>query len=181
MAKKKEVKVDWISPEDQVKIAKEWLKQEPENEKSLENQIKTLTQAMDELQKESLTLGSEQRKKFLKEVSKWSDIVKDENFTEDMFLFYQNYIGHNPEILLDFIKTHKLTEEFMERFFKAKKWGIHPAYILKHQSHLTNFIIKYKEYFNPSDYDKVINFNKWEDQMEEVKDSLVTLIKAKKE
>ena len=62
MAKKKEVKVDWISPEDQVKIAKEWLKQEPENEKSLENQIKTLTQAMDELQKESLTLGSEQRK-----------------------------------------------------------------------------------------------------------------------
>mgnify|MGYP000600154037 CR=1 FL=1 len=36
MAKKKEVKVDWISPEDQVKIAKEWLKQEPENEKSLE-------------------------------------------------------------------------------------------------------------------------------------------------
>lgn len=115
----------------------------------------------------------------LKAVSTWSDLVIEPEFTEEMFLFYQNYIGYNPEILLDFLKTHAVTEEFLERFFNAKKWGIHPAYILKYQSHLTGFIKKYKEYFNPEDYDKIINpkkvdkaRDKFESKIDEVKDNL---------
>lgn len=95
-------------------------------------------------------------KELLKEVSEWLDIISDKEFTEEKFIQYQNYIGYNPELLTEFIKTHKVSENFMEMFFQAKKWGIHPAYILKHQAHLVDFIKKYKEYFNPEDYKKFL-------------------------
>lgn len=138
---------DWLRPEE-MKI---------KEEKSLDDKIKSLTEDMNKFSKSSLVIGSNERKEFLRKVSEWSNLVKDEKFTENMFIQYQNYIGNNPEIILDFLETHKVTEEFMERFFLAKKWGIHPAYILKYQPHLTNFIKKYKDYFNQEDYENIIN------------------------
>ena len=170
---KKDAWVNFSEGVDQAKKSIEDLKEShkvQENTLNLEDKIFKITKNIDiknleiEAQKSLYKYNPSQGeqivqdyyKELLKEVSEWQDIMSNKEFTEEMFIQYQNYIGYNPELLTEFIKNHKVSENFMEMFFQAKKWGIHPAYILKHQSHLVDFIKKYKEYFNPEDYRKFL-------------------------
>lgn len=133
-----------------------------EKEVTLEELIVTAINTFETYYKEFISTKDrsehkEIRKKWFPKINKeWNTIIQCPDFNEEMFLKYQNYIGINPENINDYLKNHILSDEFLETFFKSKKWYIPPYYVFKYQPHAHKFMEKYKAYFDEETYNKYL-------------------------